>query len=253
MLRQLRSTSATANPHLQELPREPGEDNLAWGARAVAAMRAGGNEDWTHIVLLGGADTLAFRLRVAQSHLRSDMLPSFWSESLVVRLAGAHLQRAKALHVPLLQPEGGEFATRRNGVVERPLKAFADPERWPNIAVLALPVAQAKVLDKVDAFRKARGTLDALEHSLRWLAFAWGAARTPNPLHDGVGLPSACMIETACSACGLDLTPGLESRASCPEAIWVAVKRWHGYFQEFAQAQPAGCFWTPHRYPIQGG
>ncbi len=251
MLRQLRSTSADANPNLREIARTDDEDNLAWGARAVTALRAGGNEDWTHIVLLGGGDTMAFRLRVAQSHLRSDMLPSFWSESLIVRLSGPNLARAKALHVPLLQPEGGPYATRTNGVVERPLRHFADPARWPNIAVLALPVPQARVLEKIQAFRKARGTLDALEHILRWLAFAWGAARTPNPLHDGIGLPSACMIETACSACGLDLTPGLESRASCPEAIWVAVKRWHGYFQEFAQAQPVGCYWAPHRYPIE--
>ncbi|MFN0183212.1 MAG: hypothetical protein ACKVQR_05260 [Aquabacterium sp.] len=250
MLRQMRSTSSGANPRLTELARADNEDNLAWGARAVAAMRAGGSEDWTHVVLLGGTDMMSFRLRVAQSHLRRDMLPSYWSESIVVKLQGPAIGRARALHVPLLQPADGPFATRTNGVVERPLKHFADPQRWPNIAVIALPVQQALVLEKIDAFRKSRGMLDALEHILRWLAFCWGAARTANPLHDGIGLPSACMLETACAAAQFDLTPGLESRASCPEAIWVAARHWQDYFQEFAQGQPVGCYWTPHRYPI---
>ena len=183
MLKIVRSTTTQSNPQFIPFDRKDGESNSAWGERAVLDMKAGGPDEWTYVVLLGGSDTLAFRVRVAQSHLRHDMLPSFWSESILVRLAGATLAKAEALHVPLHQPEGPAFAARVNGVVARPLTDFDDTKRFPNIAVIALPVAQDKVVGKVDSFQQSRATLDALEHVLRWLAFAWGAARTPNPLH----------------------------------------------------------------------
>ncbi len=253
MLRQLQSTSKTKNQLLKPLTRLKNEDNLQWGTRAVADMGTGGSDGWTYVVLLGGNDTLSFRLRVAQSHLRSDMLPSYWSEAVLARLRGERVARARALHVPLLQPAQGVFATRTNGVVDRPMRDFADPDHWPNIALIALPIAQTQILEKVETFKRSRGTLDALEHILRWLAFAWGAARTPNPLTDGIGLPSACMLEIACAAAKFDLTPGLESRASCPEAIWVAAMRWHEYFENFIGQQPVGRYFTPHIYPIDEG
>ncbi|AET95072.1 hypothetical protein BYI23_D015620 (plasmid) [Burkholderia sp. YI23] len=251
MLKLARSTSTDSNPHFAKLERAEDETNTAWGERAVSAMKSGGPERSTYIVLLGGSDTLAFRLRVAQSHVRPDMLPSFWSESILVNLQGNTLDGAKAIHVPLHQPEGPAFAARVNGVVERPLIDFDDPKRYPNIAVVAMPVKQNDVLEKVERFKQSRSTLDALEHVLRWLAFAWGAARTPNPLHENYGLPSTCMIETVCAAANFDLTPGLESRASCPEAIWSAASYWHAYFAEFNGREPIGRYWTPHSYPIQ--
>jgi hypothetical protein len=253
MLRQLRSTSHGRNRLLKELERGTEEDNLQWATRAVGEMGSGGPDEWTYLLLLGGSDTLSFRLRVAQSHLRRDMLPSFWSEAALVKLRDLSVARAKAVHVPLLQPADGPLATRTNGVVERPLKDFADARRWPNVAVIALPVPQAQILEKVQAFQHGRATLDALEHILRWLAFAWGAARTPNPLTDGIGLPSACMLETAFAAARFDLTPGMESRASCPEAIWVSALHWYDYFESFAGRQPTGRYTTPHRFPIDEG
>ena len=251
MLKLARSTATAPNAHFQPFERADGETNTAWGERAVNAMQSGGPGECTYIVLLGGSDTLAFRLRVAQSIVRPDMLPSFWSESILVELKGNSLKGANAIHVPLHQPEGPAFAARVNGVVTRPLVDFDDPARFPNIAVIAMPVAQEAVLAKVANFTQSRSTLDALEHVLRWLAFAWGAARTPNPLHENYGLPSTCMIETVCAAANFDLTPGLESRASCPEAIWSAASYWQEYFVTFNGREPVGRYWTPHAYAIQ--
>jgi len=45
-------------------------------AQAVTHRKRGGI-----VVLLGGADLLHFRLRVAQSHVRADLLPSYWSHA----------------------------------------------------------------------------------------------------------------------------------------------------------------------------
>ncbi|WP_077038420.1 hypothetical protein [Pelomonas sp. KK5] len=253
MTRQSRSTSTAPNPDFSPLPREPGEGNLAWGQRAARAMRTPSPADWTFIALLGGADTLSFRCRVAQSHLRPDMQPSYWSQALMVLLEDASLAGAQALHVPLLQPAGPDFGPRSNGVTMEPLAAFDDPAAYPNIALIALPVAQAKIQARVQAFMRSRSTLDALEHVLRWLAFAWGVARTGNPLFDNYGLPSACMLEAVCAAEGYDLTPGLESRASCPEAIWIAARHWHDYYEKTGSGIPFGRFTVDHGYPILEG
>jgi hypothetical protein len=250
MVRQVLSSSSGRNPALIELARNDGETNTQWGARAVAQMKTGASDRWTYVVLLGGSDTMSFRLRVAQSHLRRDMLPSYWSNSILVQLTEGSVAHARAVYVPLNQPGGIEFATRNNGVVSQPLTDFDDPVRHPNIAVIALPVPQADVLKAVTTFSRSRSTLDALEHVLRWLAFAWGSARTPNPLHENYGLPSACMLETVFAATKFDLTPGLEARASCPEAIWVSARHWQGYFKQFSGRVPVGRYCTPHTYPI---
>lgn len=250
MLRQARSQASKRNPQFSKLARGERESNTQWGERAIVQMKTGGLEEWTYLALLGGNDSMAFRLRVAQSHLRSDMLPSYWSESILVELKANSVAKAQAIHVPLIQPEAPQFSTRTNGVVVRPLTDFDDPQRFPNIALIALPVAQAEILEKVESFRRSRSTLDALEHVLRWLAFAWGAARTGNPLHENYGLPSACMLETVCSAASFDLTPGLEARASCPEAIWVAALFWQAYYQKLRGKTPVGRYYAPHEYPI---
>jgi hypothetical protein len=251
MVRQARSTTSDTNPAFTSLPRTEGEGNLAWGERAAVQMQAADPEKWSHIVLLGGADTLSFRLRVAQAHLRRDMLPSYWSEAMLVQLTGLTLEGAQAVYVPLTQPGGLAFSPHENGIVSCPLVEFDDPTRYPNIALIALPVPQERMTSRVEAFRRSRSSLDALEHVLRWLAFAWGVARTGNPLHENYGLPSACMLETICAAEDFELTPGLESRASCPEAIWASAIYWHDYFGKTGERKvPYGRFSVEHGYPI---
>lgn len=250
MVRHARSEEAP-NPDFTPLIRKSGETNLQWSERAVRQLHAKDDkDDWTYVALLGGKDTMSFRLRVAQSHLRKDLLPSLWSQSILVELKAPSIDGAKAIHVPLAQPGGREFATRNNGVVSQPLSDFDDPDLYPNIALIAMPVAQQDILDQVQRFKTARSAFDSLEYVLRWLAFSWGAAKTPNPLHENYGLPSACMLDTVCSAARYDLTPGLESRASCPEAIYVAVRYWTTYYKELAGKAPKGRFFAPHRYDI---
>ena len=252
MVRQARSTSIVRNPNFTELARANGQGNVAWGARAAIQMRAAaGPDEWTYIALLGGSDTLSFRLRVAQSHLRRDMLPSYWSEAILIQLNSATLKGAQAVYVPLAQPGGSAYSPHENGVVSGPLSDFDDSDRYPNIALIALPVPQQKIMARVEAFRRSRSSLDALEHVLRWLAFAWGVARTGNPLHENYGLPSACMLETVCAAEDFELTPGLESRASCPEAIWASAIYWHDYFGKTGERKvPFGRYAIGHEYPI---
>ena len=241
-----------ANPEFLPFARtKKDEGNLSWGERAAIDVGQIDPQKWTYAVLLGGSDTLSFRLRVAQSHLRPDMLPSFWSEVLLVELHGTKLKDATAISVPLMQPSSVAYPPYDNGIVEMPLTVFDDPAVYPNIAIAALPIPQQKVRDRVERFRKGRSALDSLEHVLRWLAFAWGVARTGNPLHENFGLPSACMLEMVCAAEDYELTPGLESRASCPEAIWASLLYWHNYYAKTGSKQvPYGRYCTPHGFDI---
>jgi hypothetical protein len=64
-------------------------------------------------------------------------------------------------------------------------------------------------------------------------------------------MPSAAMLETVTGAAGFDLTPGLESRASCPEAIWQSARWWHEYHEENKEGFIAGAFYITHRLPTR--
>ena len=71
---------------------------------------------------------------------------------------------------------------------------------------------------------------------LSWLAFVWGAGNGPNPLVNGSGLPSAVLVEIAFGIAEVELTPGLASASSCPEAIYQAAKWWHHFYADAAGA-----------------
>src|SRR5262245_3772051 len=79
MINIISSKASAPNPLLQEVPRRGNEDNLRWLSRQP---RPG--EDQTGIVLVGGTSTTSFRLRVAQSHARHDLVPSYWSHAMLL-------------------------------------------------------------------------------------------------------------------------------------------------------------------------
>src|SRR5438046_10202118 len=89
MIPHLRSPSEERNQRLQEVPATPGETNRQWLARVGAS---------DGILLLGGRSLAHFRVRVAQSHVRQDMLPSGWS------LAGILIDQPYLLSAPLEAP-----------------------------------------------------------------------------------------------------------------------------------------------------
>lgn len=73
MLHILSSTARQPSDAFREAPRLPRENNVQWVERHLD------DRDAVHLLLLGGRDPIAFRLRVAQSHVRDDLSPSHWS------------------------------------------------------------------------------------------------------------------------------------------------------------------------------
>lgn len=217
------SPETRANKDLERLDALPGETNAAWVRRAK--VRSG-------LVLLGGCDLVHFRLRVAQSHARGDLAPSYWSMVGVLRddetIVSAPINAGDVAEVPL-----------HNAVREERLADYADPERYPNVAVIAFPIRADEVERGIASVRAQRGIIDLPGLLVRWLAFLWGAEPAHNPLLAQQGIPCAAFVSAVHAIAGVDVTPGLGTTANCPEAIWQAARWWHSFYEKGAAA-PAG-------------
>lgn len=244
MLNVLRSRATAASRQFEESPRQDGEDNLAWLARSGLGDSDG---DGVWVVLLGGRDRIAFRLRTAQSRIRDDLTPSHWSHVALMDQMAKDLGRS-TLHEISLDPQGGfGFPTPTNAVQKGTLRRYRSAEDFPNIAVVRVPVERKRVLDALRQFQGQRTVLDATELVIVWLAYLWGAGRAGNPLLESQGIPSAAMLEMVLGAADYDITPGLESRSSCPEAIWQAAKWWHAFYESKSMSPPEGAWSVEHR------
>lgn len=126
-----------------------------------------------------------------------------------------------------------------NGLQIAPLRRYANPIEYPNIAVIRVPVDSSEWRDNQGAqksilaqFADQRVVLDVTTLMLEWLAFVWCAGDAGNPLLDGHGVPSAAVIESLLAATGYDMSPGLDTSASSPEAFWQTAKWWQDYYSE---------------------
>jgi hypothetical protein len=216
--------NAKENPDLEVLSAVDGETNTAWLARA-------GRKDG--ILLLGGSSLSHFRIRVAQAHLRRDMMPSFWSLVGVlhdgkvdtVKLEG----RGDACDVPLT-----------NGIQSYDIATFDHPEWYPNIAILSFGVDPGKIAEAIERVKAQRSIIDLPRLILPWLGYVWGAGQRINPLLEAFGLPSAAFVETVYAFADIELTPGLSTNASCAEAIWQTAKWWRQYYENAARGDARG-------------
>jgi hypothetical protein len=242
MINILSSNADSPSETFKPVDREDGEDNIQWLGRVLHS-----NENETVLVMVGGIGPTDFRLRVAQAHVRSDLSPSNWSHVMLLEDA-QDLTEAAVIEISLEPPRGFDFPTANNGMQQGDLHHYADPAQYPNIAVVCVPLPRKEVDQPLERYKRQRAVLDGVDLIVRWLAFVWGVGRSGNPLLDGFGIPSAAMLEIIIGAAGFDLTPGLESRASCPDAISQAAKYWHQYYQDQDKPALSGAYYAPHQY-----
>ena len=126
MIKQTLSTQSRIASDIHELKRIKREPNLEWLKRAYASFELDDLAQWSFIVLAGGKNVVSFRIRVAQSHLRGDMLPSFWSECALFDIHQTDFSDAGLFHLPLFQPATASYAPARNGLIRLPLKQLPD-------------------------------------------------------------------------------------------------------------------------------
>jgi hypothetical protein len=236
----IRASKATKeSASFNELKRKGSENNIAWLKRAM-----GSDKKNPSLVLIGGRNRCAFRVRVAQSHARDDLTPSHWSHVLILPELSASTSRAWEVS---LERSDGEFPPDNNAVQFSAFGDYAKADWYPNIAWIRLDFEAAAVRKVVETFKRQRGVLDVVELVVHWLGFVWGVGRTGNPLFDGMGLPSAVLAEQVLGTLGMDLTPVLASRSSCPEAIWQAAKWWHTYYAYEKRPPVFGSWCVDHR------
>lgn len=255
MIKQTLSAQTYHQSDIHNLQRVKRESNLDWLKRAYENFQLDDVAQWSFIVLAGGRDVAAFRIRVAQSHLRGDMLPSFWSECALLKIDQGDFTTAAFFNLPLFQPANLSYAPTRNGLVELPLNKLPTQKDYPNLALLAIPVAQENVLQSLAEYQRARVSYDAVENILPWLAFVWGAGNAGNPLMQHIGFPSAMMLNQVYGAQGFDLAPGVNANLSTPETFWSGVKHWQDYYSKTQQngLLPKARFVIDHIYDIDEG
>ncbi|WP_168789290.1 hypothetical protein [Paraburkholderia aromaticivorans] len=231
-----RSRAAARNKNLLALTRKKKEGNIVWINRALKSVPLKGIKEHSFILLIGGADPLSFRLRLAQAHVRSDMSPSSWSQAMFIGVKSKAATKDTEVISVSLSPEAwyppDGFAPICNAIQTGTLAHIDSPEQYPNVALIVWPVAGEAIQASLTQLHRERMSIDLSSLLLRWIGYAWGCGVPSNPLGEGFGMPSAAMLETAYAANGFDLTPGLESRSSCPEAIWQSASWWHEYYNK---------------------
>lgn len=245
------STATTKSPDFIEVPRTDNQSNVDWIRSEVERLNRDATdsvEDPTMVLLFGGRTISEFRLRVAQSHLRTDLTPSHWSHAALLWSLTDPAERSVVLESPLEPQFGFREPVATNGVQQTFLEWYADPAEVPNVALLRVPVSRAEWTGPrgegersiLGQFVRQRVIVDMPALILRWLGFMWGVGAAGNPLLDGAGLPSAVMVESLVSAAGFDLSPGLDSHTSTPEAFWQAATWWHPYFEATGPGRLSG-------------
>lgn len=252
MIKQTLSAQSFVQSDIYLLERIKREANSDWLTRAYKSFALDNPSDWSFIILAGGKDVASFRIRIAQSYLRADMLPSFWSESALLKLSNSDFASASFFSLPLFQPANAIYAPMRNGLVEMPFTKLPTQKRYPNLALIAIPVAQENILNSLGEYQKSRVSYDAVENILPWLAFVWGVGNTTSPLMQSIGFPSAMMLNQIYNANGFDLAPGVNANLSAPETLWSGVKHWQGYYNKTQEngMQPKMRFVIDHMYEI---
>lgn len=247
MLNIVTSNAADPSPDFVQSPRVGDEDNAAWLKRHLEPLAGQvGAAGAAYLVMVGGGMKADFHLRVAQGHLRRDMSPSHWSH---VALLQGSSPRTRALWEISLEPRDGfGYPPSDNAVQTGRLAHYASRDQYPNVAVMRLPVKLRDMRAVLERFKRQRAEIDCVELALLWLGYVWGVGRAGNPLLDGYGTPSAAFVEALATACGYDLTPGLESRASCPEAIWQAARWWHEFHGGRGDSAPIRGMWHAEHF-----
>ncbi|HYO51606.1 hypothetical protein [Archangium sp.] len=233
------------NAQFHETSRARGQSNLTWLERALEQLPKE-LQSGPSLLLLGGRDPISFRLREAQSHVRHDLTPSYWSHVVLLERSGPTLSALEAWEISLNPAHGFGYPPKTNGIQRADLNVYADADRFPNVSVVHVPLELHKVKAARERFMSQRAVVDAVDLLTEWLSYCWATGRKLNPLLEGHGLPSAAMVEVIMGAAGFELTPSIASRSSSPEAIWQSARWWHEYHGTDSRQPLSGTYHTSH-------
>lgn len=209
------------------------------------------------VLLVGARDPRALALRRAQAALRFDQRPSYWSHAALIVRWDEDPARTKGVEVTLDPRRAHEQVPERNGVTTFSLQRYLDERRYPNVGLLVIGFEDAKPEPDAELTDPERTVLTSAERTLptpaerraaaisaalsplrgrdryplwdllgAWARYSYLPFTTPNPLLEGMPMPSAALCEYAYEAAGLDLTPGAAGHNNCPEMLYATAKHW---------------------------
>jgi hypothetical protein len=202
------------------------------------------------LLFVGGNSHEDVAVRVAQSHVRLDRTPSYWSHVAIILdwPDGAAPRDVVGVEAALDPEAEARRVPERNGVTLFRLSRYMKAGRYPNLG-LGMPVLRRREEKKKtrgvsktspsdtprDALLKA--VLNPGRDRARFPLWDWlgvwslyAATLRDNPLDRHVSHPGAALCEYAYEAMGYDLTPGATAPDTCPETLWSTLLYWYETF-----------------------
>jgi hypothetical protein len=195
------------------------------------------------IGMMGEYGMIGYSIRLAQSIIRFDRQPSYWShvflfDSEVPADKDAILSRSK--QAPTIWESTIDFTGPLhqlhlvNGVSPRYLRDYAKPDFnvlahhcVPNIGVAVFALNEEEVQSMLR--RMTEPEVDALRYDFSgligtWLAYIFNREREENPLGAGNAVFCSAYCQLVYDTLSIDLSMGAHARNTSPENIWQSVK-----------------------------
>ncbi len=235
------SQTTTKNPDIKNwTSKYQKRTNLQFFNDAFAALHKQnmGNRGLMTVGLIGSRDLPGHTLRMAQSILRWDLRPSYWSHVFVVAEpvnSRTSLSKLKILEIPLFSRNGQFPKPENNGVNEGTLGQYEDKVVDANVGLVAITMSDQevqKLFTRAQAWNADRVRYNFWDMLGSWQSYLWSQGMKTNPLREGVPIAASAYIEFIFERLGMGVTPGASSRNSAPEHLWNAARWWHKAFKE---------------------
>lgn len=194
------------------------------------------------IGLVGSSDLPGICLRRAQSVLRLDQRPSYWSHAFIISEpwdGSSPVSRLPIAEVPFFA-RNGQFPEPADNAVIRgtTLGHYLDRRRDPNVALFSVAKLVKKRIKPLDKSERAilasmiqdpnmdRARYDFWADLGAWKQYFWSGEQLPNPTRNGQPIPSTSFIEMLYEQIGIDLSPAASERNSAPEHFWTSMRWW---------------------------
>ncbi len=203
----------------------------ARGTRAVARRRFGlrrliKNPDNTiYIGLAGACDPASVAVRHAQTFMRFDRRPSYFSDVFVFTGREDEVILAPIVGADPSRPES-------LGIIRASCDDFAVVRRHPNIALIAVTL-EVNASERMKRFYRAVRQPAVIAEDRRlwslvadWQPYVFQPDRVTNPLHEGVSHPGTVLARWLLAEAGVEGAPGATEDADAPEHLWAFAKWW---------------------------
>ena len=189
-----------------------------------------------YVGLVGGCDPASVAVRQAQSFLRFDRRPSYFSHVFLFAGRGDALLECRLVGADPSRPENG-------GIWRDRARRYADPKDYPNKAVIEFGFTPApngltaeervsKVLKAARDPRLVRERYDLWEMVAGWQQYLFEPVRTPNPLAERLPHPGAAYVRWALGMAGIEAAPGALDEFDAPEHFWAAANYWYRQYAD---------------------